>query len=598
MFTKDFYDIIDKKLTDIIEKYKDDDEIKRHENSETGQKAYAILIWFLEFYGKTTHYLPYITDGDGDGSCDIIFDAPDSRGNTVYYVIQSKWNNRNNALKDIDTKEVGYALSNFSTILRGYKKPTKNDRFNKKLSDLQNHIEKNGQVKFVFLSLCQGNTSIADNIASFKEEFKPVRVEFVDINRIKRDYIEREYKQITPTNPLEYTYDPEDTPVTLTVERSKRNNGSFIKIDKPFDAYIFLVKPKTIFILFEEFGLSLFFKNVRNPISDSDINQQIEKTIIDNPDYFWYYNNGITAITDDLSEISTRAKQFELSGLQIINGAQTVYAIHSAYKNATPRQRANMDKKVLITLRLLQSGGKDFDLQVTRYTNSQHPISERDFHANDDVQIRLQNESFNTKLWYEKRRDEFRGEMPEGIIVVPNLAFANAYLAYELQAPVSVFKNSQNLRGGSKDLLFLSHKEHPSGLYERVFNDNTQFEDMLCSMYLLMLLASTTSEGDFEKVLRSHMIYILALFKVVFSKYVEKKYTHVPPLSKKVKELIEKGESTILLKVFQFVQVKVNEFIEVSENQEEFMISEIHYDQMKEHFAKMEMSIEDIDNMK
>jgi hypothetical protein len=36
----------------------------------------------------------------------------------------------------------------------------------------------------------------------------------------------------------------------------------------------------------------------------------------------------------------------------------------------------------------------------------------------------------------------------------------------------------------------------------------------------------------------------------------------------------------------------------VSENQEEFMISEIHYDQMKEHFAKMEMSIEDIDNMK
>lgn len=367
---------------------------------------------------------------------------------------------------------------------------------------------------------------------------------------------------------MEYTYDPEDTPVTLTVERSKRNNGSFIKIDKPFDAYIFLVKPKTIFNLFEEFGLSLFFKNVINPISDSDINQQIEKTIIDNPDYFWYYNNGITAITDDLSEISTRAKQFELSGLQIINGAQTVYAIHSAYKNATPRQRANMDKKVLITLRLLQSGGKYFDLQVTHYTNSQL-ISDRDFHANDDVQIRLQNESFNTNLWYEKRRDEFRGEMPEGIRVVPNLAFANAYLAYELQAPVSVLENSQNLmKGESKDLLFLSHKEHPSGLYERVFNDNTQFEDMLCSMYLLRLLASSTSEGDFEKVLRSHLIYVLALFKVVFSKYVDKKYTHVPPLSKKVKELIEKGKSTILLKIFEFVQVKVNEFIEVSEIQE------------------------------
>ncbi|MEN8220183.1 MAG: AIPR family protein, partial [Pseudomonadota bacterium] len=425
------------------------------------------------------------------------------------------------------------------------------ERFNKKFSKLQSHIETNGQIKFIVLSLCQANTSIVENITRFEDEFKRTRLEFIDINRIKRDYIERQYKQIMPANPLEYT--PEDTLVTLSVERPKRNNGSFIKIDKPFDAYIFLVKPKKIFNLFEfeEFGFSLFFKNVINPISDSDINQQIEKTIIENPDYFWYYNNGITAITDDLSEISARAKQFELSGLQIINGAQTVYAIHSAYKKATRRQQANMDKKVLITLRLLQSGGKDFDLQVTRYT--QHPISDRDFHANDEVQIRLQNESFNTKLWYEKRRDEFRGETPDGIRIVPNLAFANAYLAYELQAPVSV--NSQMK---SQNLLFLSHNEHPSGLYELVFNEKTKFEDMLCSMYLLMLLAST-SDGDFDKVQSSHMIYVLALFKVIFSKYIDKKYTHAPPINKKVKELIEKGETTILLKVFQFIQVKVSE---------------------------------------
>jgi phosphotransferase system IIB component len=588
MLTKYFYDIIDKQLIDIIEKYKNDPEIKNRENSKTGQKAYAFLIWFLEFYGKTTNYLPYITEGSSDGFCDIIFDTPDSRGNTVFYVIQSKWNNRNNALKEISAKEVGYALNNFSTIMRGYKKLTNNERFNKKLSKLQSHIETNGQIKFIVLSLCQANTSIADNITSFEDEFKRIRLEFIDINRIKRDYIERQYKQIMPANPLEYTYDPEDTPVTLRVERPKRNNGSFIKIDKPFDAYIFLVKPKTIFNLFEEFGLSLFFKNVRNPISDSDINQQIEKTIIENPDYFWYYNNGITAITDDLSEISARAKQFELSGLQIINGAQTVHAIHSAYKKATRRQQANMDKKVLITLRLLQSGGKDFDLQVTRYTNSQHPISDRDFHANDEVQIRLQNESFNTNLWYEKRRDEFRGETPDGIRIVPNFAFANAYLAYELQAPVK-------MKGGTKNLLFLSHNEQTSGLYELVFNENTKFEDMLCSMYLLMLLAS---DGDFEKVQSSHLIYVLALFKVIFSKYIEKKYTHVPPINKKVKELVEKGETTILLKVFQFIQVKVTELSENQEVSENFMISKSHYDTMKEHFAKMDVSIDDIENFK
>jgi hypothetical protein len=81
MLTKDFYDIIDNKLTEIIEKYQDDDGKKRHPNSETGQKAYAFLIWFLAFYGKTTRYLRYITDGEGDGACDIIFNAPHYKDN-------------------------------------------------------------------------------------------------------------------------------------------------------------------------------------------------------------------------------------------------------------------------------------------------------------------------------------------------------------------------------------------------------------------------------------------------------------------------------------------------------------------------------------
>jgi len=41
MLTKDFYNIIDKRLIQLIEKYKNDEEIKRHKSSETGQKAYG-----------------------------------------------------------------------------------------------------------------------------------------------------------------------------------------------------------------------------------------------------------------------------------------------------------------------------------------------------------------------------------------------------------------------------------------------------------------------------------------------------------------------------------------------------------------------------
>jgi len=135
-----------------------------------------------------------------------------------------------------------------------------------------------------------------------------------------------------------------------------------------------------------------------------------------------------------------------------------VYAIYSAYKNASEIQRKVMDQKSLITLRLLQSGGRDFDLQVTRYTNSQNPVSDRDFLANDEIQQRLQNESFETGIWYERRQGEFR-EKPENIMILPNIIFANSYLAYYLQDPVSVIKNNDYFQETNKYLIFLSHRE-------------------------------------------------------------------------------------------------------------------------------------------
>ena len=64
-------------------------------------------------------------------------------------------------------------------------------------------------------------------------------------------------------------------------------------------------------------------------------NRQIERTLTENPAFFMYFNNGITAITKHPPrKINATAKQISLTGLQIINGAQTVYSIYQAYKNA------------------------------------------------------------------------------------------------------------------------------------------------------------------------------------------------------------------------------------------------------------------------
>jgi len=598
MFTKDFYKIIDGELNGLLEKYKDDKFIQKHRNAINNQKSYALLIWFLEFYGKRSNYTSDITDGDNDSSCDIVFDNTNNYGDKIFYVVQSKWNNEGNSEKESDKDEILKSLSDFTTILRG-EKDDFNDKLKSKLEELAKHLKENGEVKFIFLTLSQYRGGADENIKAFINNDEKLKFEVIDINRIKFDYIDRKYKKIEPLNPLETYQNPEESLIDMEIVQG---NGS-IKIEKPFEAYMFLLRPKSIYDLFEKYSFALFYKNVRNPLLQSQFNEEIEKTAIENPAYFWYYNNGITGITYLLPKIGKKAEKIQLTGLQIINGAQTVYSIYQAYKNASPTKRIQMDSESLLTLRLLKSGGKDFDLNVTRYTNSQNPIYDRDFCANDDIQVKLQNDSYQTKFWYEKRRDEFR-EVPEGITEVPNPIFANVYLAYHLQDPVSVLSNYRQLhRETNKDLIFVSHKEHKDGLYEKIFNDRTSFEDMLCAFYVFNVIHKITP-FPYAYTFKTSLYHLLALFKVAFTKYLQAKHDPKINVNKHIISIYETGEKAIIIKTFKFIIQFVEKQLEVENNEEKtqegrikFLEKLSYYENIKDALDDLNISIEDIESI-
>ncbi|QSV70036.1 MAG: AIPR family protein [Aphanizomenon flos-aquae KM1D3_PB] len=600
MLTKEFYNVIDSNLNILLEKYQDDEFIKKHQKNKgaiNNQKSYALLIWFLEFYGRKSNYKDFITDGDKDSSCDIVFDNTNNQGDKIFYVVQSKWNNADNSEKETDKDEILKALNDFDTILEGEKQNV-NEKLKAKLEDLDNHRKANGEVKFIFLTLSQYKGGADENISAFKKSDEKLKFEVIDINRIKVDYIDRTYKKIEPLNPLESYQNPEENPVTLEIVQK---NG-VVKIEKPFEAYMFLLRPKSIYDLFEKYGFALFYKNVRNPLLQSQFNKDIERTAVDNPAYFWYYNNGITAITYFLPSIGRKAEKIELTGLQIINGAQTVYAIYRAYKDASPTKRKQMDSESLVTLRLLKSGGKDFDLNVTRYTNSQNPVDDRDFCANDDIQIMLQKASYQTNIWYEKRRDEFR-ETPENIMKVSNYVFANAYLAYHLQDPSSVLKNYNQQQQTSKNLNFISHKEHKDGFYEKIFNDETTFENMLCGLYVFDVIYNATPL-QYEDTFNCGLYHLLALFKVGFTKYLKAKFDKKINVNKYIIKIYEQDDKKIMIQTFNFIDQFVEQQVGVSDNEEKtterifkFLFEPAHYEKIKEALEDLDISVEDIENV-
>jgi hypothetical protein len=615
MLTKDFYQLIDNEINALVEKYQNDPFLQKHKEGSSQRKSYGFLIWFLNVYAKTANYVDYITDGENDSSCDIIFDKKDHQNNTIFYIVQAKWRNESNALKEADNDDIKKALSDFQTVLSG-RKQNLNQKLEVKIQELDKHIKSNGDVKFIFLTLSEYKGQADNNIKAFLNNDEKRKCEVIDINRLKNDYIEREFKGITPENPLENYLNPEESEITIKIERLSQKDGNFIKIEKPFDAYVFLIRPKIIFELFEKYGFALFYKNVRNPLLESQFNEEIKQTASDNPSYFWYYNNGITAITYPPLSIGKSATSFKINGLQIINGAQTVYAIYRAYKEASRSKRKQMDGEALITLRLLKSGGKDFDLNVTRYTNSQNPVEDRDFCANDEVQIRLQQESFKTKYWYEKRRGEFRE--PEklekmGIQIVSNDVFASKYLAYYLQEqPTRVINNHERQASEGKNLNFISYKDDPEGFYEKIFNNQTSFKDMLCSFYVYnIVLASLGSSYD-SNSFPLEAYPLLTLFKTVFTKYLNSKF----PSSKQtidttryIIEHYEKGEFDVFIKASNFIMrfiieqlVKTDnkEGIEFFERMEVFfklVTAPLQFEKLKEKLEELDLKVEDIESI-
>ena len=110
----DFYDKLDAELNEVISENPQD--VRLHKGDDATRKAYALLIWFLKFYGKRPIYNLNITDGDGDTSCDIIFSTKDVVGQKVFYVIQAKWNTRKNCIETLDSKSFKSTLDDLLSM--------------------------------------------------------------------------------------------------------------------------------------------------------------------------------------------------------------------------------------------------------------------------------------------------------------------------------------------------------------------------------------------------------------------------------------------------------------------------------------------------
>jgi len=221
--------------------------------------------------------------------------------------------------------------------------------------------------------------------------------------------------------------------------------------------------------LLKNHGERLLERNIRRylGLQGNRVNEGIRETLKGNqPDYFYFFNNGITLVCDDFSYNALQNSDFQVKveNLQIVNGGQTCMTIFKTLES-TPSADIPKDASVLVRLYKLPKDNHDIVLQITYATNSQNPVDLRDLKANDEKQRQL--EQSVSALGYVYRRK--RGDTGAKSTDVTSGSAAEAILAVWRQAP--------------HQAKFFT-REHFGKLYRTIFTDDLNGAQLIIAALL------------------------------------------------------------------------------------------------------------------
>ncbi|WP_329007365.1 AIPR family protein [Micromonospora rifamycinica] len=178
-----------------------------------------------------------------------------------------------------------------------------------------------------------------------------------------------------------------EPPIPLTARMQ-----DWIRVVEPYEAFQGIVSVADIAEWYEAHEDRLFARNIRKPLGITQVNQGLIDTLTADPHNFWFFNNGITVLCDTVNpEYFQRAAKrspvtLHLEAASVVNGAQTVHAIHRAFRKAP---EAVADGYVTVRVISLKNCPPGFADAVTTATNTQNRVERRDFVALDPVQRRI-----------------------------------------------------------------------------------------------------------------------------------------------------------------------------------------------------------------
>ncbi len=203
--------------------------------------------------------------------------------------------------------------------------------------------------------------------------------------------------------------------------------------DNDYDAYMGIVPGRFLADIYLKYGSKLLQGNIRAFLSvRGKVNRGIRDTIINHPNNFFTYNNGIAIVARSIGFSADGKKIVHFKDPQIINGGQTTASLASAIIKKEDKKNGMNALYVPMKLTVLNVDDDMSEDQVDRYNeitktisecaNCQNPVSGADFFSNHPFHVTMENLSrkvmappvdgkpYQTIWFYERSRGKWEQE--------------------------------------------------------------------------------------------------------------------------------------------------------------------------------------------
>ena len=426
------------------------------------------------------------TDGTGDGGIDFIYTDDE-----VMYLIQGKTS------EDLTIEDISNVFYKMKNTVENFESG-EYSQYSKKLKSVYKNVydslDDNKNIELVLFTNTKLNEEVLKKINKLRE--KP---EFSSFEIIIHDKGDIERKEILAYSDRDLV---EEDAVQIFLNKENKND----KLSYGENGIIVNVKATSIKSLYEKHSDSgLFSYNLREHVSQKNVDEGIELTIKNDKDNFWFYNNDITIGCEDFIESGNKIKLYNFS---IINGAQTTTKIGKSKLIDGKHDFPLVCKIVKSDLNNKKS--REFIGKISEASNSQKPIKFRDLKSNDIQQKELEAKAGSNK--YPLAIEIKRGVKAKNYNKVREKwqRVSNEYVG---QLILSCVFQKPGIARNSKNTIFSSKK-----MYQQVFVRKHDFDTLydlvrLGNIYdeYLNRVVKETNDIDTIGIMKNGKLTILAI---------------------------------------------------------------------------------------